>query len=239
MILDGGVLVVDDDESSRTLLVDLLEFDGHRVIQAADGAEALAIFDRQPVALVLLDLMMPRVDGFAVLDQLMRRPASSRPQVVVVTARALRTIRLEALRRGARDYITKPVDPIEVRVRVRNLLGLTGDGRPGTFRALVEALPDTVLVVTAEGGIAYASGPLDGTHAAALRGQPVAEVFPPAERDAVTTAMADACAGSEVVVYTTREDDGGASWMYRFRRTGAEGAVLVVVTALARNVTEG
>ncbi len=118
----GLVLVVDDDPLNRRLLGRAVEQQGHRVRTAAAGGEALEQLERQPVELVVLDLVMPNVDGFAVLEAMGRNPAHRTIPVLVVsgveeTERIARAIEL-----GAVDVLPKPFDPLLVRVRLRTAL---------------------------------------------------------------------------------------------------------------------
>ena len=97
------VLLVDDDEAVRRVLSFPLERDGYRVVQAVDGAEALGRFDDQPVDLVVLDIMLPKLDGLEVCKQL--RTRSSVP-IIMLTARDDELDMVLGLELGADDYIT-------------------------------------------------------------------------------------------------------------------------------------
>jgi len=116
------VLIVDDDPSNRKLLSGLVRRDGHEAIVAVGGADALTILANQEVDLVLLDLMMPEVDGMAVLAELQRRQMLPLLPVVVVTAHEDRKVRIDALTAGAVDFLTKPIDGLEVSCRIRTLV---------------------------------------------------------------------------------------------------------------------
>jgi DNA-binding response OmpR family regulator len=113
------ILLVDDDEAVRKVLSFPLERDGFEVIQAADGEEALRRFDERPVDLVVLDLMLPRLDGFEVCKQL--RARSSVP-IIMLTARDDELDKVLGLELGADDYVTKPFSIREFRSRTRALL---------------------------------------------------------------------------------------------------------------------
>jgi signal transduction histidine kinase len=114
------ILVADDLADNRGLLTQLLKLDGHRVSEAADGVEALALIAQGDVDVLLLDLQMPMLDGFGVLTHLSQADGPFVP-VLVVTAAAERELRLRALDLGAQDFLTKPVDSQELRTRVRTL----------------------------------------------------------------------------------------------------------------------
>src|SRR5438309_404602 len=113
------ILLVDDEEAVRKVLTFPLERDGYNVVQAADGEEALARFGDQPVDLVVLDIMLPKLDGLEVCKQL--RSRSSVP-IIMLTARDDEFDKVVGLELGADDYITKPFSIREFRSRVRALL---------------------------------------------------------------------------------------------------------------------
>jgi DNA-binding response OmpR family regulator len=113
------ILLVDDEESVQKLLTYPLERDGYRVIQARDGDEALARFDSERVDLVVLDIMLPRLDGLEVCKRLRAR---STVPIVMLTARDDELDKVVGLELGADDYITKPFSIREFRSRVRALL---------------------------------------------------------------------------------------------------------------------
>src|SRR5271167_4429089 len=113
------ILLVDDDEAVRKVLSFPLERDGYSVIQAADGEEALRRFDERPIDLVVLDLMLPKLDGLEVCRQL--RARSSVP-IIMLTARDDELDKVLGLELGADDYVTKPFSIREFRSRTRALL---------------------------------------------------------------------------------------------------------------------
>jgi len=113
------ILLVDDEDSIQTLLTYPLERDGYRVVQARDGEEALRRFADEDVDLVVLDVMLPRLDGLEVCKRL--RSVSSVP-IIMLTARGEELDKVLGLELGADDYITKPFSIREFRSRVRALL---------------------------------------------------------------------------------------------------------------------
>ena len=113
------VLLVDDEESIQKLLTYPLEREGFRVVQARDGEEALVRFGQQPVDLVVLDVMLPKLDGLEVCKRL--RSQSAVP-IIMLTARDDELDKVLGLELGADDYITKPFSIREFRSRVRALL---------------------------------------------------------------------------------------------------------------------
>lgn len=120
----GVILVVDDDPAERTLLRRALELDGHRVLEAADGQEGLDLAASERPDLVLLDLEMPRLDGYAVGRRLRSDPETRLLPILVVTALGDLPEKLRALQCGVNEVIQKPVRVAELRVRVAGLLAL-------------------------------------------------------------------------------------------------------------------
>lgn len=121
---DCTILLVDDGLANLDLLEELLSSDGYsKLVRVSDAREAMPAFDAHAPDLVLLDLHMPHVSGFDILRQIRGRtaPGDYRP-VLVLTADAARETRMTALAGGAQDFLTKPLDAIEVRLRARNLL---------------------------------------------------------------------------------------------------------------------
>ncbi len=113
------ILLVDDEDSVQKLLSYPLERDGFRVLAAKDGEEALAKFSQEPVDLVVLDLMLPKLDGLEVCKRLR---AQSTVPIIMLTARDDELDKVLGLELGADDYITKPFSIREFRSRVRALL---------------------------------------------------------------------------------------------------------------------
>ncbi|MBI3946908.1 MAG: response regulator [Armatimonadetes bacterium] len=115
------VLVVDDEAINRMVLADMLDAMGHTAEEACDGFEALAKLKLGPDA-VLVDLMMPGMDGFEVTRRIRQDPQGALIPIIVVTGLAGREDRLRAVEAGASDFIAKPVDTTELRVRLSSLL---------------------------------------------------------------------------------------------------------------------
>jgi CheY-like chemotaxis protein len=116
------VLIVDDEEANRALIRDLLESQGYRTTEAANGAEALRLAALQPPDLILLDVMMPGLDGFETCRRLKRAPHTAPIPTIMVTALAERKERLLGIKAGANDFLTKPIDTQELALRVRNAI---------------------------------------------------------------------------------------------------------------------
>lgn len=106
------VLVVDDDPSVRALLNTMLSLEGMEVAEAADGAAALGLADVMRPDVILLDIMMPRMDGYEVCRVL--KEAADPPKIVMVTAKTAQEDELAALAAGADGYIRKPFSPAQI-----------------------------------------------------------------------------------------------------------------------------
>jgi DNA-binding response OmpR family regulator len=119
MATEATIMLVDDEESIQKLLTYPLEREGYRVVQARDGEEALRRFSEQPVDLVVLDVMLPRLDGLEVCRRL--RTGSAVP-IIMLTARDDEVDKVLGLELGADDYITKPFSIHEFRSRIRAVL---------------------------------------------------------------------------------------------------------------------
>ncbi len=125
------ILVVDDEENIRCLYKEELEEDGFTVELAKNGEEALEKITREQPDLVLLDLEMPGLDGYAVLRRVRQDTRLAALRVVAVTARAMQGDREKALAAGFDGYITKPINAVGIREYVAQLLGGEGAGRGG------------------------------------------------------------------------------------------------------------
>lgn len=110
------ILLVDDDPDILTILKDNLELDDYHVVTAATGAECLDRYDREAVDLVILDLMLPDMDGIQVCRSLRSR---SRTPIIMLTARDSVSDRVLGLESGADDYVVKPFDYLELAARIK------------------------------------------------------------------------------------------------------------------------
>jgi two-component system, OmpR family, alkaline phosphatase synthesis response regulator PhoP len=129
----GTVLVVEDDPAIRRAVADALQFHGYAVREAPDGRAGLDAALGVDVDLVLLDLLMPRMDGLSVLGEL--RKARARLPVIILTARGQEQDRVKGLKAGADDYIVKPFSVTELIARVEAVLRRSAE-RPGAVRSL-------------------------------------------------------------------------------------------------------
>ena len=132
----GTVLVVEDDAPIRRGLVDALAFAGYRPIEAGDGRRGLELALSGAPDLVLLDILLPQLDGFGVLEAI-RRAHPSLP-VILLTARGAEEDRVRGLRRGADDYVVKPFSTSELLARVEAVLRRSAE-RPRDLRTICVA----------------------------------------------------------------------------------------------------
>ena len=148
-----NILVCDDEKDIVSALTIYLTTAGYQVFPACDGTEALDLLRREDIHLVLLDIMMPKLDGIAALTRL--REVSNVP-VILLTAKSEDTDKIQGLNLGADDYVTKPFNPVEVLARVkfqlRRYLQLGGGTvRPAALRLGGIALDDRTKEVTLDG----------------------------------------------------------------------------------------
>ena len=143
----GLVLVVDDEPNNRTLLRDALEVHGYEIVEAENGEQALQIVAQRPPDVILLDVMMPRLDGFEVCRRLKKDPATAPIPILIVTALSERMERMTGIAAGANDFLTKPVDLQEVILRVghsvqlKHLFDQLQRERQDAERLLLNTLP--------------------------------------------------------------------------------------------------
>ena len=119
----ASILIADDDSVSRKLLTRLLEQDGHDVRAAENGTQALELFDEQPADVVLLDIVMPGLDGMSVLQRLKDTPEGQHVPVIMISAVDETDSVVRCIEIGADDYLPKPFSPVILRARIN--AGLT------------------------------------------------------------------------------------------------------------------
>ncbi len=140
------VLVVDDEAPIRLLCRVNLEAEGMEVLEAADGPSGLATARAETPDVILLDVMMPGLDGWRVAEELLDDPSTERIPIVFLTARAELRDRARGIDLGGVDYVTKPFNPVELAPLVRDLLERVAKGerdvlrreKLGELRALLE-----------------------------------------------------------------------------------------------------
>ena len=116
------LLVIDDERDLVELVRYNLEKEGYRVLGAADGESGVSMALREKPDLVVVDLMLPGIDGLEVCRELRRRPQTARVPILVLTAKTAESDRVVGLELGADDYVTKPFSPRELTARVKALL---------------------------------------------------------------------------------------------------------------------
>jgi len=164
MAHQSTILIVDDQLSAREVLRGLLLGEDYHMVFADDGPEALAKATQYTLDLILLDVMMPGIDGFEVCRQLRADPHLAEVPVIMVTSLDDRESRLKGLEAGADDFIAKPFDRAELRARVKTITRLNAHRRLRAMelqaerdrtRSILEALGETVIVTNANGIIVY------------------------------------------------------------------------------------
>jgi CheY-like chemotaxis protein len=120
------VLIAEDNAVNRELLRELLELRGYTVLEACDGQEALHAIEQAPPELLLLDISMPVMDGFAVIHRIRENPCLAQLPVVAVTAYAMQGDRERILNSGFDGYLSKPVNPASLTEELERLLAKKG-----------------------------------------------------------------------------------------------------------------
>ena len=123
------ILIVDDEEDINTILTVAMRRAGYEVTNASDGLEALEAIYRQAPDLILLDVMMPRADGFETLRRIREHGPTAHVPVIMLTAQAAMPDKMKGFERGADDYVAKPFEPAEILARVQALLKRTAQSR--------------------------------------------------------------------------------------------------------------
>jgi DNA-binding response OmpR family regulator len=128
------VLVIDDEAPIRLLCRVNLEAEGMEVLEAADGPSGLATARAETPDVILLDVMMPGLDGWRVAEELLDDPSTERIPIVFLTARAELRDRARGIDLGGVDYVTKPFNPVELAPLVRDLLDRVARGERDALR---------------------------------------------------------------------------------------------------------
>ena len=117
------ILVVDDNEDNRQILIDLLSAAGYEIVEASNGIDAVALATSERPDLVLMDIQLPGIDGHEATRRIKAEPALARTPVIAVTSYALAGDDVKAAEAGCDDYVTKPFSPRALLAKVRERLG--------------------------------------------------------------------------------------------------------------------
>ncbi len=153
-----SVLVVDDDDTLGSVLAEYLQRSGHRPRRVGDGEQALRVLEAEPIDLMILDIMLPAIDGLEVC----RRARRTWPElpIVMLTALGEAEDRIAGLEVGADDYVTKPFSPRELMLRVDSVLRRSRRVDPGAASATPDTLAAGRIEVDVRGRRAYRDGAL-------------------------------------------------------------------------------
>lgn len=161
------VLIIDDDPAGQRLMEYTLRREGYDVVLASDGPQGLEKARAERPDLVILDIMMPGMDGYEVSRQLRSTPATADLPVLMLTAKTQLTDKVSGFRAGADDYVTKPVEPAEVVARVKALLARARRITAPSTQAR------TVALLGAKGGVGTTTAAVNLSISIAQRSQPL------------------------------------------------------------------
>lgn len=157
------ILIVDDDLIAQETLSDLLGFDGYNLLVASNGLEAVNLAIQNTPDLILLDVMMPGIDGFEVCRRLRANPSTAGIPIIMLTALDDRSARLSGIDAGADEFLGKPFDMAELRMRVRTILRLDRyrllQQERTKFEMVINRVAMAYLLVDIEGMIRFANPP--------------------------------------------------------------------------------
>jgi len=158
--IPGTVLIVDDDESTRKLIKAMLHREGYHLLEAPNGLEALEQARAHTPDLILMDVMMPQLNGFETCRRIREDPMMAEVPVLFITALSDQESRLRGIAAGADDFITKPINLTELRARVKTIMRLNRYRllmERARFEHLVETSPDGILLTNTSGQIQFAN----------------------------------------------------------------------------------
>ena len=116
------ILVVDDSPMELKLMLSLLENKGYQLLSATDGEQAIAAAQEHHPDLILLDIVLPKKNGYQVCRQLKNSPETAKTKIVMVSSKSLATDRFWGLKQGADEYVTKPIDPAAVLAAIEKVI---------------------------------------------------------------------------------------------------------------------
>lgn len=117
------ILIVDDSPTDVASIRLMLERAGHEVLESPSGQDAIACAQRQPVDCILMDVIMPGVNGFQATRTLSKDPKTAHIPIIVISSKTQETDKLWAKRQGAKDYIVKPIKESELTAKIESVLG--------------------------------------------------------------------------------------------------------------------
>ncbi|MFW6105518.1 MAG: response regulator transcription factor [Chloroflexota bacterium] len=123
--MNEKILVIEDDPSALRFIAYTLEHEGYQVLSAKDGLEGIKKARDEHPSLIVLDIMLPGLDGYALCQQLRQKPETSLLPILILSAKARQDDKDIGLRMGADDYLTKPADPLVIIAKVKTLLAGT------------------------------------------------------------------------------------------------------------------
>jgi PleD family two-component response regulator len=118
----GRILIADDDRTTCRLLQGMLQGEAYNIVVAGDGEEALTKATSDQFDVFLLDVMMPKLDGFTVCTRLREKEETALTPILLITSLVDRDFRIKGMKAGANDFLTKPIDPLDLILRVENAL---------------------------------------------------------------------------------------------------------------------
>ena len=208
----GTILIADDEKGIRDLFSLILTGPDFRLLFANDGRQALQAAALHIPDLVLLDIIMPLVDGFEVCRRLRSDPQTSEVPIIMVTALGDHDSRLRGIEAGADDFISKPFEPDELQARVRTLIRLNRYRKllseRAKFERLFELSPDGIMIVDSEQKIILVNPALRRLIGAqderAMRGKPLRSLVTPDQRTICRDLLDAVLAGSPLAPFETR-----------------------------------
>lgn len=161
MAISSTILIVDDSLSARKMVQGMLAREGYQLALAADGQEGIAKAEELHPDVILLDVLLPDLDGFTVCQRLRAHPELAEVPILLMTGLTEREHRLRGLEAGADDFLTKPIDPEEFRARLRTITRLnryrTMQAERARFSRLAELSPDGIAVLDGAAIIQHAN----------------------------------------------------------------------------------
>jgi len=128
--MNKKILIIEDDPSALRLIQYTLEQEGYQVLAATNGLAGIRKAQNEELDLIVLDIMLPGIDGFEICHRLRAEPQTAQLPILMLSAKAQEVDKATGLKVGANDYITKPADPSEIINRVRTLLAQTKHTSP-------------------------------------------------------------------------------------------------------------